>query len=42
MYDEQWLAEREKNAPYWVSTTLRVSEEAFQFLVSTMEEDLDL
>ncbi|KAJ7848863.1 hypothetical protein B0H14DRAFT_3452903 [Mycena olivaceomarginata] len=32
MYDEQWLAEREKNAPYWVSTTLRVSEEAFQFL----------
>ncbi|KAJ7700967.1 hypothetical protein B0H14DRAFT_2648612 [Mycena olivaceomarginata] len=42
MYDEQWLAEREKNAPYWVSTTLRVSEEAFQFLVSTMEEDEDL
>jgi hypothetical protein len=42
MYDEQWLTEREKNAPYWVSTTLRVSEEAFQFLVSTMEEDLGL
>lgn len=33
MYDEAWLAQKEKEQPIWVLKTLRVSKEVFELLV---------
>ncbi|KAJ7496351.1 hypothetical protein B0H11DRAFT_1910112 [Mycena galericulata] len=38
MYDEFWLAEQEEKRPFYVKETLRVSKDAFEFLITVADK----